>query len=156
MVKSSIREVQLVERADGMDMSAEAFAKVADPLDGVVNIKYQLVGPSDDYVTAYGYSIGQGIVVEGIAVSSPWYPTLRLNNHRYPVKTVEPIEAEGDLIELERGSDNRFVLDEISPIYGAQDLLLTDIFGQQVTLDDVNINNGSSADTVTGEQFAII
>ena len=147
---------QLVERADGMDMSAEAFAKVADPVDGVVNIEYQLVGPSDDYVTAYGYSIGQGIVVEGIADSNPWYPTLRLNNHRYPVETVELIEADGDLIELERGSDNRFVLDETSPVHGAQDLLVTDIFGQQVTLDDVNISNGSSADTVTGEQFATI
>lgn len=147
---------QLVERADGMDMSAEAFVKVANPVDGVVNIEYQLVGPSDDYVTAYGYSIGQGIVVEGIADSSPWYPTLRLNNHRYPVESVELIEADGDRIELDRGSDNRFVLNETSPVYGAQDLLVTDIFGQQVTLDDVNISNGSSADTVTGEQFATI
>ena len=146
----------LVERADGMDMSAEAFAKVADLVDGVVNIEYQLVGPSDDYVTAYGYSIGQGIVVEGIADSNPWYPTLRLNNHRYPVESVELIEADGDLIELDRGSDNRFVLNETSAVYGAQDLLVTDIFGQQVTLDDVNISNGSSADTVTGEQFATI
>ncbi|MEM8676080.1 MAG: expansin EXLX1 family cellulose-binding protein [Cyanobacteria bacterium P01_G01_bin.67] len=147
---------QLVERADGLDMSAEAFAKVANPVDGIVNIEYQLVGPADDYVTAYGYSIGQGIVVEGIADSNPWYPTLRLNNHRYPVESVELIEADGDLIGLERGSDNRFVLNETAAIYGAQDLLVTDIFGQQVTLDDVNISNGSSADTVTGEQFAMI
>ncbi|MEM6611238.1 MAG: expansin EXLX1 family cellulose-binding protein [Cyanobacteria bacterium P01_C01_bin.72] len=147
---------QLWERADGLDMSAEAFAKVADPVDGIVNIDYQLVGPADDYVTAYGHRIGDGIVVEGIADSNPWYPTLRLNNHRYPVESVELIESDGDLIELERGSDNRFVLDESSPIYGAQDLLVTDIFGQQVILDDVNISNGSSADTVTGQQFAMI
>jgi len=147
---------QLVERADGMDMSAQAFAKVANPVDGIVNIDYQLVGPADDYVTAYGHQIGDGIVVEGIADSNPWYPTLRLNNHRYPVATVELIESDGDLIEMERGSDNRFVLDETSAIYGAQDLLVTDIFGQQVTLDDVNISNGSDADTVTGEQFAMI
>ena len=147
---------QLVERADGMDMSAQAFELVANPVDGIVNIDYQLVGPADDYVTAYGHQIGDGIVVEGIADSNPYYPTLRLNNHRYPVETVELIESDGDLVEFERGSDNRFVLDETSAIYGAQDLLVTDIFGQQVTLDDVNISNGSSADTVTGEQFSMI
>ena len=147
---------QLVERADGMDMSAEAFAKVANPVDGVVNIDYQLVGPSDDYVTAYGHRIGDGIVVEGIADSNPWYPTLRLNNHRYPVESVELIENDGDLIEFERGSDNRFVLNETSAIYDAQDLLVTDIFGQQVTLNDVNISNGSDADVVTGQQFAMM
>ena len=147
---------QLVERADGMDMSAQAFEKVADPVDGIVNIDYQLVGPDDDYVTAYGHRIGDGIVVEGIADSNPWYPTLRLNNHRYPVDTVELIEEDGNLVELDRGSDNRFVLDETEAIYGAQDLLVTDIFGQQVTLDDINISNSSSADTVTGEQFAMI
>lgn len=147
---------QLVERADGMDMSAQAFEKVADPVDGIVNIDYQLVGPDDDYVTAYGHRIADGIVVEGIADSNPWYPTLRLNNHRYPVATVELIESDGDLVEFERGSDNRFVLDETQAIYGAQDLLVTDIFGQQVTLDDINISNGSNADTITGEQFAMI
>ena len=147
---------QLVERADGMDMSAQAFERVADPVDGIVNIDYQLVGPADDYVTAYGHQIGDGIVVEGIADSNPWYPVLRLNNHRYPVESVELIENDGDLVEFERGSDNRFILNETNAIYGAQDLLVTDIFGQQVTLDDINISNGSDADTVTGEQFAMI
>ena len=147
---------QLWERADGMDMSAEAFEKVADPVDGIVNIDYQLVGPADDYVTAYGHRIGDGIVVEGIADSNPWYPTLRLNNHRYPVESVELIESDGDLIEMERGSDNRFILEETEPVYGAQDLLVTDIFGQQVTLEDIDISNGSDADVVTGEQFAMM
>ncbi|MEO1464668.1 MAG: hypothetical protein AAFR89_00350, partial [Cyanobacteria bacterium J06633_1] len=35
----------LFERADGLDLSAEAFAQVADPVDGVVNIEYELIGP---------------------------------------------------------------------------------------------------------------
>ncbi|GAB4526832.1 MAG: hypothetical protein Tsb0014_07240 [Pleurocapsa sp.] len=146
----------LYERADGLDMSAEAFAKVADPVDGVVNIDYQLVGPADDYVTAYGYSIGQGIVVEGIAETNPYYAAVRLNNHRYPIETVDLITDEGSKVNLERESDNRFVLNSNYPLEGIQDLLVTDIFGQQVTLNDVNITNGSSADIVTGEQFALI
>lgn len=146
----------LVERADGFDMSAEAFAEVADPVDGVVNIEYQLVGPADDYVTAYGYSIGQGIVVEGIPQSNPYYAAVRLNNHRYPIESVELITDRDNTVELNRESDNRFVLNGNYPLNGAQDLLVTDIFGQQVTLDDVNITNGSDADTVTGEQFQML
>ena len=145
----------LYERADGFDMSAEAFAEVADPVDGVVNIEYQLVGPGDDYVTAYGYSIGQGIVVEGIAETNPYYAAVRLNNHRYPVESVNLLTDNGS-VELERESDNRFVLNGNYPLQGAQDLLVTDIFGQQVTLDDVNITNGSNADIVTGEQFGML
>jgi expansin len=146
----------LYERADGMDMSAEAFERVADPVDGIVNINYQLVGPGDDYVTAYGYSIGQGIVVEGIPETNPYYAAVRLNNHRYPIEKVQLLADNGNAIELNRESDNRFVLSGNYPLYGAQDLLVTDIFGQQVTLDDVNITNSSNADLVTGEQFAMI
>ena len=143
----------LYERADGFDMSAEAFEKVADPIDGVVNIEYELVDPGDDYVTAYGYSIGQGIVVEGIDHTNPYYAAVRLNNHRYPIESVDLLTEGGGMVELERESDNRFVLDGNYPLYGGQDLVVTDIFGQQVTLNDVDLTNGSNADIITGEQF---
>ncbi len=146
----------LYERADGFDMSAEAFAKIAAPIDGIVNIDYQLVGPSDDYVTAYGYSLGQGIVVEGIAETHPYYGAVRLNNFRYPIESVDLLTENKDTIELKRESDNRFVLEGNYPLYGAQDLVVTSIFGQQVTLDDVNITNGSSEDIITAKQFELI
>ncbi len=146
----------LYERADGFDMSAEAFAEVADPVDGVVNIEYKLVGPGDDYVTAYGYSIGQGIVVEGIDHTNPYYGAVRLNNHRYPIESVNLITDGGNSVELERESDNRFVLNGNYPLYGGQDLVVTDIFGQQVTLDNIDITSGSNADIITGEQFEIV
>jgi expansin (peptidoglycan-binding protein) len=146
----------LYERADGLDLSAEAFFEVAEPVDGVVNIEYKLVSPDDNFVTPYGYSIGEGIVVEGIPESNPYYGAIRLNNHRNPVESVELLEEDGSLVPLERGSDNRFVLNTGSAISEAQDLVVTDIFGQQVTLNDVDIASGSSADVVTGEQFGVI
>ncbi|MEY4518294.1 MAG: hypothetical protein RLZZ499_893, partial [Cyanobacteriota bacterium] len=37
-----------------------------------------------------------------------------------------------------------------------QDLLVTDIFGHQVTLDNIDITNASAPNTITGEQFALI
>jgi expansin (peptidoglycan-binding protein) len=147
---------QLYERADGLDLSAEAFFEVADPVDGVVDIEYKLASPDDSFVTPYGYSIGQGIVVEGIPESNPYYGAVRLNNHRNPVESVDLLEDDGSLVPLERGADNRFVLDTGSAISGAQDLVVTDIFGQQVTLNDIDIASGSSADIVTGEQFSVI
>lgn len=144
---------QLVERADGLDLSAEAFAKVADPVDGIVNIDYELIGPGDGFVTPYGYSIGQGIVVEGIPESNPNYGALRLNNHRYPVESVDLLTEGSGQVSLNRGGDNRFTLDTGSMMYGAQDLVVTDIFGQQVTLNDIDITGGSDADIITGQQF---
>jgi expansin (peptidoglycan-binding protein) len=146
----------LYERADGLDLSAEAFAKVADPVNGVVNIEYKLVGPGDNFETPYGYKIGDGIVVESISGANPWYGAIRLNNHRYPVESVELLKEGGGTVPLERGEDNRFVLNNSSGTYGAQDLLVTDIFGQEVTLDDVNITSGNGNDIVTGEQFGMI
>jgi expansin (peptidoglycan-binding protein) len=147
---------QLYERADGLDLSAEAFFEVAEPVEGVVNIEYELVSPDDNFVTPYGYSIGQGIVVEGIPESNPYYGAIRLNNHRNPVESVDLLEDDGSITPLERGSDNRFVLNTGSALSGAQDLVVTDIFGQQVTLNDIDIASGSSADVVTGEQFDIV
>ncbi|MEO1669328.1 MAG: cellulose binding domain-containing protein [Cyanobacteria bacterium J06631_2] len=146
----------LFERADGLDLSAEAFAQVADPVDGVVNIEYELIGPGDDFATPYGYTIGQGIVVEGIAESNPYYGALRLNNHRYPVESVDLLTEGGGIVPLDRGSDNRFVLNTGSALTGVQDLVVTDIFGQQVTLNDINITGGSDADVITGQQFGLL
>jgi expansin len=146
----------LYERADGLDLSAEAFFQVADPVAGVVDIEYQLISPDDNFVTPYGYSIGQGIVVEGIPESNPYYGAVRLNNHRNPIESVDLLQDDGSLVAMERGSDNRFVMGSGTPLTGAQDLLVTDIFGQQVTLNDINITNGSSADVVTGQQFGMV
>jgi hypothetical protein len=69
---------------------------------------------------------------------------------------VELIEADGDLVELNRESDNRFVMKGNYPLNGVQDLLVTDIFGQQITLDNLDITNASAPDTITGEQFTLI
>lgn len=146
----------LFERADGLDLSAEAFAQVADPVDGIVNIEYQLINPGDGFATPYGYTIGQGIVVEGIPESNPNYGALRLNNHRYPVEGVDLLTEGGGIVPLNRGSDNRFTLDTDTALFGAQDLVVTDIFGQQVTLNDIDITGGSGADIITGQQFGAI
>ena len=143
----------LYERADGLDLSAEAFAKVAEPVNGIVNVEYELIDPGNDFRTPYGYTIGQGIVAEGIPESNPWYGAVRLNNHRYPVESVDILTEGGGTVPLERGDDNRFVINTDTAVYGSQDLRVTSIFDQQVVLEDININSGSSADVMTEQQF---
>ena len=143
----------LYERADGLDMSAEAFAKVADPVSGVVNIEYKLVDPGDNFRTPYGHTIGDGIVVESISGANPYYGAIRLNNHRYPVESVQMLTEGGGKVALNRDKDNRFFVNDKSGIYGAQDLLVTDVFGQQVTLDNIDLTSGNSKEIFTGEQF---
>ena len=146
----------LYERADGLDMSAEAFKKVADPVSGIVNIEYKLVDPGDNFKTPYGHTIKDGIVVESISDANPWYGAIRLNNHRYPIESVRMFTDKNGEVTLKRDRDNRFTINDKSGIYGTQDLVVTDIFGQQVTLNDIDITSGNSREIVTGEQFRSI
>ncbi|MDJ0589168.1 MAG: expansin EXLX1 family cellulose-binding protein [Pleurocapsa sp. MO_226.B13] len=146
----------LPDRGDGLDLSPQSFEQIANPVDGIVDIEYELIGPGDNFRTPYGYTIGQGLVAEGIEGTNPYYAAVRFNNHRYPIESVELIEEDGDQISLNRESDNRFVLGGGYPLNGPQDLLVTDIFGQEVTLDDVNITGGADTEQVTGEQFGLI
>ena len=147
---------QLPDRGDGLDLSPQAFEQVADPVDGIVDIEYELIGPGDDFRTPYGFTIGQGLVAEGIEGTNPFFAAVRFNNSRYPIESVELIEEDGDRIDFSRSSDNRFVLDGGFPINGVQDLEVTDIFGQEITLEDINITGGPDTSQVTGEQFELI
>ncbi|MCG8366249.1 MAG: glycoside hydrolase family 9 protein [Pseudanabaenales cyanobacterium] len=149
---------QLPDRGDGLDLSAEAFAKVADPIDGIVDLHYELVSPADDFITPYGHQIGDGIIVDRLTESNPWWPAVRLTNHRHPVQGLDLITNGGEIVPLERKSHNIFVLEQGigGPINGKQDFVATDIFGQQVRLNDIDITSGVGADIISGKQFAIM
>ena len=147
---------QLPDRDDGLDLSPEAFDQIADPVDGIVDIDFQLISPGDDFRTPFGFTIGQGIVAEGIEGSNPFFAAVRFNNHRHPIESVELLGEDGSRTNFTRGSDNRFELDGGFPINGAQDLEVTDIFGQEVILNDINITGGADTSQITGEQFGIL
>ena len=149
---------QLPDRGDGLDLSAEAFAKVGNPVDGIINLEYELVSPADDFTTPYGHQIGDGIIVDRLAESNPWWAAVRLTNHRHPVQGLDLITDGGEIAPLERKSNNIFVLEQSigGPLTGKHDFVATDIFGQQVALNDINITSGASSDIVSGKQFAMI
>lgn len=64
----------------------------------------------------------------------------------------------GEIVPLERKSHNIFVLEQGigGPLNGKQDFVATDIFGQQVRLNDIDITSGVGADIISGKQFAIM
>ncbi|MGK7947757.1 MAG: expansin EXLX1 family cellulose-binding protein [Xenococcaceae cyanobacterium] len=148
---------QLPDRDNGLDLSAEAFAGVADPVTGVVELEYNLISPADDFVTPYGNRIGDGIIVDRLAESNPYWPAVRLINHRNPVQSLALVTDDGQTLPMERQSNNIFVLEQGigQPLTGDRDFISTDIFGQKVVLNDIDITGGTGEDITTGQQFPI-
>ncbi|MEL6322489.1 MAG: expansin EXLX1 family cellulose-binding protein, partial [Cyanobacteria bacterium J06626_14] len=103
---------QLPDRGNGLDLSVEAFAKVANPVDGVVNLDYALASPDDSFTTPYGNKIGDGLIVDRLADSNPYWPAVRLMNHRHPVESLELVAEGGELLPMKRQSYNVFVLEQ--------------------------------------------
>ena len=149
---------QLPDRDNGLDLSAEAFAQVADPISGVVELQYDLVSPADNFVTPYGNRIGDGIIVDRLTESNPYWPAVRLTNYRNPVEGVALVTEDGKTLPMERKSNNIFVLEQGigEPLKGNQDFVTTDIFGQQVALNDLDITSGTGEDITTGQQFPMM
>ena len=73
------------------------------------------------------------------------------------VQGLDLITNGGDIEPLDQ-SNNIFVLEQSigGPLNGKQDFVATDIFGQQMALNDINITNGSGSDIISGKQFAMI
>ncbi len=81
-----------------LDLSAEAFAKIADPKDGRISITYQLVSCATQGNVAYHFKDG----------SSQWWTAIQILNHRVPVAKVEYRRGEA-WIAMERADYNYFI-----------------------------------------------
>ena len=81
-----------------LDLSREAFAKVAEPRDGRVPITYQTVACDVSGPIAYHFKNG----------SSKWWTAIQVRNHRLPVTKLE-YQKDGAFVAVERLSYNYFV-----------------------------------------------
>ena len=146
---------ELPSRSNGLDLSPAGFEKVGDIKDGVIDIEYQLWSPPDNFTTPYGHQIGEGIIVDTIE-GNPWHPAVKLKNHRNPVRGLDMLTQSGEIIPFKRLDHNVFLLEGEPPLFGPQDFVATDIFGNKVTFDDINITSGARVDIISGEQFAMM
>jgi expansin (peptidoglycan-binding protein) len=122
--------VRVVDRcpecpSGNIDLSAEAFAQIADPIQGRVPISWRVISPAIDGPIAYHFKDG----------SSKWWLAVQIRNHRNPIWRVEFQDTDGTFKDLERQQYNYFVepADHASAVPEVLTLRVTDIYGASLT-----------------------
>jgi expansin (peptidoglycan-binding protein) len=104
-----------------LDLSMEAFAKIADVSAGRVPIKWHEVACDVSGPIAYHHKDG----------TSQYYTAIQIRNHRYPIAKLEAQTAPGTWTEIPRVDYNYFVADTALGV-GPYDLRVTDTRGHVV------------------------
>lgn len=114
-----------------IDLSQEAFARIANPVDGRVPITWRIVSPALGDPIAYRFKEG----------SSQWWTAVQIRNHRNPVYKVEYRTAAGAWKTLARQEYNYFIDDQgMGP--GPYTLRVTDIYGHVITDNNIPLTVG--------------
>jgi expansin (peptidoglycan-binding protein) len=145
-------DVRIVDKCPGckrgdIDLSREAFAQIADPRLGRVQITWQLISPDIAGPIVYQFKDG----------SNPWWTAVQIRNHRNPIAKFEYQLANGSFRAVPRVDYNYFVenVSDRSPYSGMGRgpfvFRVTDIYGN--TLIDTNIPLGSNSTVNGATQF---
>jgi expansin len=105
-----------------VDMSPQAFERIAEIRRGRVPITWRLLSPELSGPIAYRFKEG----------SNQWWTAVQIRNHRNPVYSVEVLGTDGRFHQLEREMHNYFV-DPTGFGTGPVTLRVTDIYGNQIT-----------------------
>lgn len=109
-----------------LDLSQQAFAKIADPSAGRISVTWQLLSPSDAGTISFRYQTG----------SSQWWCNIQTIGQRNPVAELEVHTGSG-WTQLPRTSYNYF-----QSAHGAGcggEIRITDIYGQQLIASGISI-----------------
>ena len=109
-----------------LDLSQQAFAKIADPSAGRISVTWQLLSPSDAGTISFRYQTG----------SSQWWCNIQTIGQRNPVAELEVHTGNG-WTQLPRTSYNYF-----QSAHGAGcggEIRITDIYGQQLIASGISI-----------------
>ncbi|SDG60259.1 Peptidoglycan-binding domain-containing protein, expansin [Lentzea fradiae] len=116
-------------RPGQLDLSAEAFAQLAAPVQGEVPITWTLVSPQTSEKVAIRYKTG----------SSQWWCGIQVLGHRNPVARLE-VQAGGQWRELNRAQYNYFLSESGAGCGGA--LAVTDVYGERLELGALPVRPG--------------
>lgn len=105
-----------------IDLSREAFARIADPVLGRVPITWRIVSPELDGPIAYHFKEG----------SSQYWTAVQVRNHRNPIATFEYQTSGGQFKEVLRTEYNYFV-EQSGMGPGPYTFRVTDIYGHTLT-----------------------
>jgi expansin (peptidoglycan-binding protein) len=107
-----------------LDLSAQAFAKLAAPSLGQIPITWNLLSPSTSDTISIRYKTG----------SSRYWCGIQVIGHRNPMARLE-VRAGGGWRQLPRTDYNYFLSEQGSGCGGA--IRITDIYGEQLTVDGI-------------------
>jgi expansin (peptidoglycan-binding protein) len=126
-------------RIHQLDLSPQAFAKLADPKTGQLDVTWQLLSPQISGTISVRYKVG----------SSQYWCGIQVINHRNPVAVLE-VRSAGSWRQLSRASYNYFLSPNGSGC--GSDLRITDIYGQRLVVAALPIKPNVTQGT--GLQFA--
>lgn len=107
--------------AGDIDLSEQAFALIADPVQGRVPITWRIVGPALAGPIVYHFKEG----------SNQWWTAVQIRNHRNPIFRVEYRNTEGAFVALPRVDYNYFIREGDDA--GPYTFRVTDFYGNTIT-----------------------
>ncbi|WP_369034814.1 expansin EXLX1 family cellulose-binding protein [Streptomyces adonidis] len=110
-----------------VDLSAQAFAKIADPVAGRIPITWSLLSPANADTLSVRYKTG----------SSQYWCGIQVIGHRNPLARLEVRTSGGSWVRLARTEYNYFLSEQGSGCGGA--IRISDIYGEQLTLDGIAV-----------------
>jgi expansin (peptidoglycan-binding protein) len=109
--------------AGHLDLSREAFAKIANPVLGRVSITWRIVSPNLAGPIAYHFKDG----------SNQWWTAVQIRNHRNPVAKFEYRTSGGQWVTVPRVSYNYFVQTNPGMGAGPYTFRVTDMYSNTLT-----------------------
>ncbi|MEZ4708017.1 MAG: expansin EXLX1 family cellulose-binding protein [Caldilineaceae bacterium] len=128
--------------AGHLDLSQEAFAQIADPVQGRVDITWQVVSPAMDGPIAYHFKDG----------SNQWWTAVQVRNHRNPIAKLEYNDG-SQWINVARTDYNYFVQTEPGMGPGPYQFRVTDFYGN--VLVDSGIPHSENGTVNGSAQFPV-
>lgn len=113
-------------RVGQLDLSREAFARLADPQQGEIPVTWTLVSPPLQKKISVRYKTG----------SSQYWCGIQVIDHRNPVARLE-VQAGGQWKELRRMEYNYFLSENGAGCGGA--LAVTDIYGERLVVNALQV-----------------
>ncbi len=123
-----------------IDLSPDAFAKIADVALGRVNITWKYVECGVTGPILYRFKEG----------SNQWWTAIQIRNHRHAIKTLEYENAGGTFVNVERLDYNYFV-EAAGMGPGPYTLRVTDVYGNVLT--DTGIEHKEAQEVPGAAQF---
>jgi expansin len=120
--------------AGALDLSPQAFAQIADLVQGRVAITWQVVSPALSGPIAYHFKDG----------SNQWWTAVQVRNHRNPVAKLEYKDSGGQWVSVPRTDYNYFVQTNPGMGPGPYTFRVTDVYGNILTDSGIaHVENGT-------------